>query len=152
MTPNPPRWSWRAEGFQCEPAKVVARRTLKVYRVWGGTASELGHPARPGVCFSFDVPRSRRDAEKLFAVWEWGNTCANITPFEVAAGATLFVGKAHPGDAYQSGLGAPGSQVFIEMSEVRHRVRKLGAAMPLANDMGVHLVIPNRDPGRSRSS
>jgi hypothetical protein len=145
-------WDWREEGFQSVPAKLVTPRQIKVYRVWGGTASETGNPTRPGVCFAFENPRTRREAERLFSIWEWGNNCTYVTAFEVQAGTTLFIGKAHPGDFYQSGIGALGSQVFIETFDVQRRVRRIGVAARLANDMGKYMVVPNRDPGRARSS
>lgn len=151
-TGSVPAWDWRSEGFKAPPVRTINRRPLSLFRVWGGTASEMGNPARPGVCLSLEAPTTRRGAEGLFSVWEWGNTCSHITEFEVAPGATLFVGKAHPGDFYQGSLGAPGSQVFIETAEMRRVARKVRMARPLANDMGPYTVVSNRDPGRQRSS
>jgi hypothetical protein len=146
------KWNWHTEGFKFPPSEVRSPRQLTLYRVWGGTASEIGNPARPGVCLSFEAPTTRREAEGLFSVWEWGNSCRYVTTFQVAAGATIFVGRAHPGDFYQSGLGAPGSQVFIETAEMRRFVRKSGSAKELLNDMGRYSVVPNKDPGKHRSS
>lgn len=144
-------WDWQAEGFKSPPAKVKILRSLTLYRVWGGIASEMGSSARPGVCLSFDSPKTRRKAEGLFSVWEWGNTCQRVTVFEVAAGATIFIGKAHPGDFYQSGMGVPGSQVFIETAQMRSYARKTGPSKELVNDMGQYTVVPNKDP-KHRSS
>ena len=145
-------WDWQSEGFKSPPVMFKSLRPLTLYRVWGGTASEMGSPTRPGVCLSFESPKTRREAEGLFSIWEWGNTCRQITAFEVAAGATLFVGKAHPGDFYQSGIGAPGSQVFIEADQMRRYARKTGPSKELTNDKGQYTVVPNRDPGKHRSS
>ena len=145
-------WQWRAEGFLTVPVKVIAPRQLRVYRVWGGTASEMGSPTRRGACFSFEAPRTRREAEKLFSVWEWGNNAAYITPFGVMQGITVFVGKAHPGDFHQYGVGAPGSQIFIEIAEIQRGVRKLNGAIPLVDDMKQNFIVSYKDPGRSWSS
>ena len=147
-----PSWNWPAEGFKFPPVRVTNGCHLTLYRVWGGASSEMGNPTRPGVCLSFEAPHTRREAEELFSVWEWGNTCSNITEFGVSAGATLFIGKVHPGDFYQSQLGPLGSQVFIETAMIRTHVRKQGSARPLKDDMGNHIVVPNRDPGKSKSS
>jgi len=147
-----PSWNWRDEGFIAPPRVVTTARQLTLYRVWGGTARESGSPARPGVCMSFERPKTRREAERLSALFEWGNTCRYLTRFDVAAGATLFVGMVHPGDFHSSGLGPPGSQVFIETAQMQRFARKVGQGVELVNDMGRHVVIPNRDPGKLRSS
>jgi hypothetical protein len=147
-----PTWNWREEGFIAPPIAVRSPPRLRIYRIWGGTSTELGSATRPGVCFSFHAPATRREAERLFAVWEWGNSCSHISTFEVGAGATLFVGKVDPGDWYQCGLGATGSQVFIETADARRHVRRIGPARLLGNDMGAFTVVPNRDPGARRSS
>ena len=68
------------------------------------------------------------------------------------AGATLFVGKAHPGDFFDAGLGKPGSQVFVEMKTMRTLVRKMGPAIALIDDLKGFTVVPGRDPGRRFSS
>ena len=147
-----PTWNWRDEGFIAPPTAVPSPPRLRIYRIWGGTSTELGGVKRPGVCFSFHAPATRREAERLFSVWEWGNSCSHISTFEVESGVTLFIGKVHPGDFYQHGLGATGSQVFIETADARRRVRRIGPARLPANDMGRFTVIPNRDPGARRSS
>lgn len=120
-----PFWNWRAEGFLQPPSLVTTSRRLALFRVWGGTASEMGSPSRPGVCMSFHQPKSRREAEGLYSVFEWGNTCRFVTPFLLLPGARLYVGKAHPGDFYNAGLGNPGSQVFVETGDDA-RVRAQG--------------------------
>jgi hypothetical protein len=74
---------------------------------------------------SFHQPKSRREAEGLYSVFEWGNTCRFVTPFLLLPGARLYVGKAHPGDFYNAGLGNPGSQVFVETGDDA-RVRAQG--------------------------
>lgn len=148
-----PRWSWHDEGFLSQPKPVPVRRPLPVYRVWGGTATETGSPTRPGACFSLEKPRSRKEAERLFSLWEWGNSCRFVTEFVIKPGATIFVGTVHPGDCYDHGLGVPGSQIFVETPQVNLFVRKIGAAQPLIDDIvGGKVIVPNRDPGRKRSS
>jgi hypothetical protein len=149
---NLSRWDWREEGFQLPPTRLTLSRRTVLYRVWGGMSSEAGNPQRPGVCLSFEAPTTRREAEGLFSVFEWGNSCRFVTAFEVASGATVYIGRAHPGDYFQSALGAPGSQVFIETAQMQRCARRFGAAVELIDDMGSHAVIPNRDPGKERSS
>jgi len=153
MSPNlPTSWNWRDEGFWSAPVAVVATRPANLYRVWGGTSSEAGSPHRPGICLSFHAPKTRKEAEGLFSVFEWGNACRFATRFEVAAGATLYIGKAHPGDYYHSGWGHPGSQVFIELAQFQRLARKIGQATNLIDDLKGYTVVPNRDPGRKLSS
>jgi len=146
------RWNWQDEGFARPPTRVKTAHPVTLHRVWGGTASEMGNPTRPGVCFSFIAPKTRREAEGLFSVWEWGNQCRFVTSFDVTAGSTIFIGQAHPGDFYQSFLGTPGSQVFVEIADLHTSVRRLGPAKELVNDMGPFTVVPNRDPGKRLSS
>ena len=145
-------WNWRHEGFQFAPQRVRVMQPLMLYRVWGGTATEMGDPSRAGVCLAFERPYSRRQAEGLFSVWEWGNACRFVTQFQVLAGATIFVGRVHPGDFYDNGLGAPGSQVFVEADQVKRCMRKIGASFTLSDDLGSSVIVPNRDPGRDRSA
>jgi hypothetical protein len=147
-----PLWNWRDEGFLTQPIALPVLSGVVVYRVWGGTATETGSPTRPGVCFSFEKSTTRRKAEGLLAVWEWGNACRFVTTFEILPGATIFIGRVHPGDFYQSGLGAPGSQIFVEAFQVKQFVRQIGQAQKLLDDVGSHVIVPNRDPGKPRSS
>jgi hypothetical protein len=93
---------------------IRARAGQLVYRVWGGTATKNGNPARAGVCLSSDKPSSRTAAEKLFAIWEWGNSCLWLTTFEVVPGTVMHIGVVHPGEFAQSGFDRGGVQVFIE--------------------------------------
>ncbi len=130
------------------PVAVWVTRPITLYRVWGGTASESGSATRPGVCLSFHLPRSRMEAEGRFSVFEWGNTCRYVTSFQAMTGAMLFVGKVHPGDFYDSGLGRPGSQVFVETPTMRTFLRRTGHAVKLIDDMKGYTVVPYRDPGR----
>lgn len=145
-------WNWRAEGFASEPTGVVLRGPVTLYRVWGGMSTELGSPTRPGVCFSLEQPRTRREAEELFSVWEWGNACRFVSRFQVWPSATIFVGQAHPGDFHDHGLGEPGSQVFIEIDDVRRFVQRIGTPVSLLDDLGSVTVVPNPDPGKAKSS
>jgi hypothetical protein len=147
-----PSWNWHDEGFKFDPKRVQLRPPLNVCRVWAGISSEMGSDSRPGVCFSFEQPKSRKEAEGLSSVWEWGNTCRSITPFRIEAGATIFVGKVHPGDFCDHGLGSPGSQIFVERNQISRFVRKIGPASKLVDDLGANNIVPHRDPGGPRSS
>ena len=145
-------WNWHDEGFVEKPRGLHLSRRVLVYRVWGGTATETGSPSRPGVCFSLQKPATRRHAEALSAVWEWGNTCQFVTAFEILPGAMIFVGRVDPGDFYQSGFGPPGSQIFVETSQVRQYARRTGYPQMLIDDVGLCVIVPLRDPGKTRSS
>jgi hypothetical protein len=73
-----------------------------------------GSPSSLGVCFSTRCPQDRLEAEELFALFEWGNTCMKVTEFVVPTGTLLWVGSVHPGDP-RAVLGSSfGPQVFIE--------------------------------------
>jgi hypothetical protein len=147
------RWNWSNEGFKFEPRRILLRRPIDVYRVWGGSSSEEGNSRVAGVCYCFEQPTSRKEAEGLTSVWEWGNACRFITPFRIEAGATIYIGRVHPGDYYDHGLGAPGSQVFVEQQERSRFVRRVGPPRNLINDLGPYYVLPYRkDPGPYRSS
>ena len=117
-------WHWHEEGFLQPPRITQATTAQHVYRVWGGTATKLGNPSRPGLCLSGQKPMSRRDAERLFSVWEWGNSCLWVTTFELVAGTTLFVGQVHPGEWEAPALTSSGEQIFIEQP-VREKVREV---------------------------
>lgn len=128
------RWNWLAEGFAHPPRLVHATHRQLVYRVWGGTATKLGSPTRPGVCLSGRKPASRVDAERLFAVWEWGNSCLWVTTFEVIAGTPMFVGRVDPGQNPMPALGATWAQILIEQP-VSGKLREIGTQR-LHNDLG----------------
>jgi hypothetical protein len=145
-------WNWHDEGFKLEPKCVLLRWPMTVYRVWGGTSTEMGDSRRPGVCLSFEQPKSRKESERLFSLWEWGNTCRSVSPFRIEPGAKVFVGSVHPGDFYDHGLGSPASQVFVERNQFDRFVHKIGAARELLDDLAPYHVVPNREPGRARSS
>ncbi|HTY93168.1 MAG TPA: hypothetical protein VMC02_04735 [Steroidobacteraceae bacterium] len=138
--------NWQQAGFRARPLPVLISAPRRLYRVWGGASREIGE------FFTFDRPRTRTEAEGLFAVWEWGNACRFISAFVVLPGATIFVGRVHPGDFHGPELGAPGSQVFIGWQDVGRYVRKVGPAVELADDLATHVVVPNPDPGRAMSS
>jgi hypothetical protein len=108
------RWNWRDEGFGSEPRSVTLHKPARIFRVWGGQASKAGSPHRAGVCFSMQKPLSRKWAERLFSVWEWGNACIWVTTFDVKPGTTLFVGSVDVGDAAPDLADRRGVQVFIE--------------------------------------
>jgi hypothetical protein len=141
---------WHAAGFSSQPQLAHLNKQIVAYRVWGGTSTEDGDLSKP-LFLTFEQPVSRSQAEGFLAVWEWGNACRFVTAFRLLPGATIFVGKVHPGDSYVSGLGPPGSQIFIEPAE-RAAIRKIGVCRVLHNDVGAVSIVPNRDPGKARSS
>jgi hypothetical protein len=146
-------WSWVNEGFKFQPKRILLRRPVEVYRVWGGSSSENGNSRGAGVCYCFEQPKSRKEAEGLTSVWEWGNACSYITPFRIAAGPQIFIGRVHPGDYYDHGMGVPGSQIFVEQQQHSRFVRRIGPPRKLVDDLGSYYVIPSRkDPRPSRSS
>jgi hypothetical protein len=146
-------WSWIEEGFKFKPGRVLLRRPINVYRVWGGSSSEDGNSRGAGVCYCLEQPTTRKEAEGLTSVWQWGNACRFITPFRIEAGATIFIGMVHPGDNYDRGLGFPGSQIFVEQQQRSRFVRKIGPLRNLTDDVGPYHVLPFReDPGKERSS
>lgn len=136
-------WNWRDEGFLHEPRKVETRQRLTVYRAWGGTASEVGSPHRPGVCYMRENPSFRSEAEGYASIFEWGNLAIYLTTFDVAPLALIWVGKVHPGDWYDPLLGAPGSQIFIERHVVKTHVRKTGQVKQLGKDLNGRFVALN---------
>lgn len=141
--PKHKTWDWREEGFLASPTCVEIAITCRLQRIWGGRANEMGTEGRPGVCLTFELPKSRRHAEGLLAIFEWGNNAQFITTFELLPGARLFVGRVDPGDFHVSALGVPGSQVFVEMADFKRYARKVGDHRPLVNDMGYHFVVTN---------
>jgi hypothetical protein len=50
-----------------------------LYRVWDGTSLEHGDARCAGVFFSFQRPASRLEAERLFAIAEFGNACTFVS-------------------------------------------------------------------------
>jgi hypothetical protein len=54
------------------------------------------------------------DAERLLAIFEWGNPATYVTSFLVPSGTQLWIGEVDPGDP-RALLGTQfGEQVFIE--------------------------------------
>ena len=138
---------WYDEGFLMKPVAQTVSRRFEAYRVWGGISTETGSRTRRGVCLTFKKPASRRQAEGLLAVWEWGNACRFTTAFEILPGATIFVGWVRPGHNDDASLGAPGSQIFVEGTlEQNPFIRKIGLKQPLVDDVGPYFIVPNRDP------
>lgn len=146
--PHPLNWNWHEAGFLFPPIPVTTSGVTTVYRVWGGISLEEGDGRKPGVCMSFQAPSTRREAESLFAILEYGNAARFVTTFLVAPGATIFVGMVHPGDLFQSGLGPPGSQVFIETPVMQRFVLKVGQHRVLTNDLVGYSVVPRGDRGK----
>jgi hypothetical protein len=97
-----------------------------------------------GVCFSSVRPESRLDAEELFAVFEWGNRCINVTEFIVPAGTVLWVGEVHPGDP-RGVLGISfGPQVFIENPAAQSLV--CISTRPFPNNLGRSFLHDGKPP------
>jgi hypothetical protein len=143
-----PYWSWQRDaGFMGAPTFYRLSSPLLVYRVWGGSSAEIGSPRARGVCFSAQKPRTRSQAERLFAIWEYGNATWYVSTFKVLPGATVFVGRVDPGAFNQAGRFSP-TQIFLMAPQVRLFVRKVGSAVRLLNDVPGHLVVPNRAPGQ----
>lgn len=145
-------WNWWDEGFSTPPKEVILVNPLTAYRVWGGFSRENGNLTRPGVCFSLERPSTRMQAEGLFSVMEYGNACRFVTEFLIRAGAMVYVGRVHPGDSFDNGLGVPGSQVFVPADQVARFVLRTAAARGLVDDLGSNVVVPRDDPGARRSS
>ena len=129
-----PAWDWRAEGFLRPPQPVRAASGRRLYRVWGGNATKEGNAARAGVCLSSQKPASRSAAERLFAVWEWGNSCIWLTTFEVLPGTVLHVGAVHPGDFARPGFDRGGEQGFVEQP-IKRKLREIHTER-LRDDLG----------------
>jgi hypothetical protein len=126
-------WDWHEEGFAAPPTLTIAKGGERVYRAFGGAATVFGKPGRKGVCFSFDRARSRREAERLYSVAEWGNSFWRIATFEVPKGTPMWVGRVHPGDSHVHRLDQIGTQIFIQNPWAMH-LALLGTA-PLLNDL-----------------
>lgn len=109
-----PKWDWRKEGFATPPRCETTDNPIRVFRVWGGRSSRTGSPHRAGVCFSAQKPMSRKWAERLFSLWEWGNDCTWVTEFEVKAGTALHYARVDIGSAISGLDDRRGIQVFIE--------------------------------------
>lgn len=137
-----PKFSWKDEGFLSLPAPRLSQGGERIYRAWGGQSVAKGNPKRPGVCFSSIKPRSRAEAEKLSAVFEYGNSCLKVTEFRVPAGIVMWMGAVDPGDTRLHP--AAGPQIFIE-NPAAQKVVEIGTSN-LANDLGANLVHTGRLP------
>ena len=127
-------FDWKALGFTSAPRVVIADGR-RLFRVWGGTSLERGDPGSRGVFFSFQCPASQREAERLFAIAEFGNACTFVTEFDVLPGTLMFVGSVDPGDDVHPSLEGAGEQVFIRNPWARRLVR-VGSASRLERDTG----------------
>ena len=127
-------FDWKAYGFSSKPLQVVSDGR-PLFRVWGGTSLERGNENGRGVFFSFQCPTSRLDAERLFAIAEFGNACAFVSQFDVPPGTPMFVGGVDPGDDVHPAIAGAGVQVFIQNPWAQRLVR-VGPARPLENDLG----------------
>ena len=125
-------FSWKDEGFLEPPVPKLSKGGERIYRAWGGQSYPKGSPERPGVCFSTLKPNSRAEAEKLFALFEWGNSCLKVTEFRVPAGIVIWTGTVDPGDARLRNLAGP--QIFIE-NPAAQRVVEITTS-DLRNDLG----------------
>lgn len=93
-----------------------------------------GSPKSVGVCFSSVAPTSRLDAERLFAVFEWGNQCTFLTEFLVPEKTMLWLGETDPGHGSAPFGLFCGPQIFIENPAAQHLVP--GLTRRLQNDLG----------------
>lgn len=112
--------NWLGLGFQDPPTRSSALGGERLFRVHGGAARRLGTAGGRGVFFSLDRPRSRREAERLFAVAEYGNALLYLSEFRVPTGTPMWLGRVHPGDAPMPGWNRGGSQVFVEQPWAMH--------------------------------
>jgi len=138
---------WKHLGFQAQPF-VTGVDGRRLFRVWGGTSLERGDPGSTGVFFSFARPRSRAEAEGLFAIAEFGNACRFVSEFEVPPGTVMLVGRVDPGDDVHPTLGDAGDQVFI-LNPAAQRLMLVGASATLDVDFGGHEVYTGPRPTRS---
>jgi hypothetical protein len=127
-------FDWKAYGFNAPPRLMVADGR-QLFRVWGGTSLERGDENSRGVFFSFQAPSSRLDAERLFAIAEFGNACTFVSQFDVPSGTPMFVGEVNPGDDVHPALAGAGEQVFIQNPWAQRLIR-VGPASRLENDLG----------------
>lgn len=140
---TPISWNWEAEGFQHPPQRICAPAGIRLFRCWDGTVSSMrGNPSRAGVCFSSDKPASRLEAEKLFAVFEWGNRCRNLSEFLVPAGTPMWVGNVDPGDSRAAFGRFYGKQVFIENPAAQKLT--VVSTLTLKNDLNGAWVLPGK--------
>jgi|RhiMethySRZTD1v2_1073278.scaffolds.fasta_scaffold00065_3 hypothetical protein len=128
------RANWKALGFAAPP-RVLTADGRRLYRVWGGTSLERGDPRSPGVFCSFERPTSRMDAERRFAIAEFGNACRFVSEFEVATGTVMLVGPVDPGDVVDPKLADAGDQVFVP-NPAAQCLMLVGAATRLEDDLG----------------
>lgn len=77
-------------------------------------------------------PNSRAEAEKLFALFEWGNSCLKVREFRVPAALVMWMGTVDPGDARLRNPAGP--QIFIE-NPAAQRVVEITTS-DLRNDLG----------------
>jgi hypothetical protein len=88
--------------------------TTRLYRVYGGTAGELGG------YWTRTKPTGAMGAQIDLALKpQWGNTATKVATIDVPAGTTIFEGAA----ASQGGLVGGGSQVFIPAVDAAWIVR-----------------------------
>jgi hypothetical protein len=118
--------------------------------VWGGTSLERGDWHGRGVFFSFQIPPSRRHAERLFAIVEFGNACLFVSEFDVPPGTPMFAGPVDPGDDVHPSLVEAGEQVFVPNPWAR-RLVQVGPAARLVDDLGgawVYSGAKTHEPGK----
>jgi hypothetical protein len=137
-------WDWKTEGFAAPPTLTVARGGERLYRAWGGRSEIVANPNRKGACYSLDRARTRKEAEILYAIAEWGNSFWQLTTFEVPHGIPMWMGRVDPGDYSLVGLAHSGSQVFIQTPYTMDL--KPVETVPLLNDLGGGWVHTGRLP------
>jgi hypothetical protein len=127
-------FEWQALGFLSPPLATTAGGR-RLFRVWGGTSLERGDPHGRGVFYSFERPASRLDAERRFAIAEFGNSCLFVSEFEAASDTVVWVGRVDPGESVHPDLADAGEQVFIGNPGAQ-RLVQVGAAVRLEDDLG----------------
>jgi len=132
-----PTWSWQEVGFRKKPKRRASRPGERLFRAWGGESSTMrGRPNSVGVCFSSVAPKSRWDAERLFAVFEYGNPCTHVTEFVVPENTMMWEGEVDPGDARVVLGMSYGPQIFIENPLAQSLIPCQTTRLP--DDLGHH--------------
>ena len=139
-------FDWREEGFAAPPFRAFAFGNEKLYRAWGGDPKrKWGNTDRAGVCFSLDQALTRREAERMYAVMEYGNPVRFITQFALQAGTPFWSGIVDPGLLG----GRSATQAYVERAHLPPAwgVKEV-ADRPLKDDLGPFFIYAGRMPRR----
>ena len=143
-------WDWHTEGFLHPPVRRPSIPNEHVFRVWGGTSELLGRPGRPGVCFSLRAPLTRREAERAFAIFEWGNAARYVTQFLLPQGIEIWIGMVHPGYIRTKWTWPPDQQVFIENPTAQTLRSRALRTTKLIDDLQPSALVSYPDPGKHK--